>query len=89
MSDMNSLLRSYFDFEYEDQPDELIGYSTAIHSMWNYAKMHGITEDLRDYLEKMLESDDDSASEIGFNFLPGKHEVDDIIRLSLEEHSKI
>lgn len=76
-------VRRFFDFEYEDQPDELVGYNEMIDYMWRKAISDGLNTSIYRDIAELILSGKDAATEMDFMFMPGKHEVEDILKLIL------
>lgn len=77
-------VRRFFDFDYEDQPNNLEDYDVMIDYMWSKAKAAHREKEIGDSIKALLVSQEDASEKMGFVFLPGKHEVEDILKLALE-----
>lgn len=77
-------INSFFDFEFDDQPDTLGEYGPMIAYLWTTAQQQGRVGEVRAALEALLASPEDPTLALDSMFLPGKHDVRDLLRLALQ-----
>lgn len=75
-------INQQFDFEYDDQPDEMSGYEDRIIYMWKRAREMGIDSDLENCLSSLVK-EEDPVAHMNSYFLPGKHDVKSILIYAL------
>lgn len=78
-----NFINGQFDFEYEDQPDSIDDYASRIEYMWIRAKQMGITKDVKETLQYLVTREDPTI-ELNSYFLPGKHDLRDVLRIALK-----
>lgn len=77
-----SFINSCFDFEFEDQPETVAEYAGTIDYMWARGAELGLTAQMEQAL-RYLVTRDDPATELDSFFLPGKHDLKEVLQLAL------
>lgn len=83
MSETYEFINQQFDFEREDQPDKIESYIPRIDYMWTRGKEMGISKEIELALSYLVTREDPTI-ELNSYFLPGKHDLRQVLALALE-----
>jgi hypothetical protein len=84
MASVDELIRATFDFDLEDQPDEISDYKDIVNTMWLESSIQNTDNMVYKRIKEIIDSNLDPEDVINFYFMSNKHDKRDLLLYAKE-----